>query len=52
MRTDGGGMTSIIKSGATPVYKAAQKGHLDVLKFLVLEAHADPNKWDEVWSRA
>ena len=49
---DGGGMTSIIKGGATPVYRAAKNGHLDVVKFLVLEANADPNKWDEVWSRA
>ena len=45
-------MMSIIKGGATPVKMAAWKGHLDVVKFLVVEAHADPNKWDEVWSRA
>ena len=52
MWIDDGGMTSIIKGGATPVYRAAQFGHLDVVKFLVSEANADPNKWDEVWSRA
>ena len=52
MWIDGGGMTSIIKIGATPVKIAAQQGHLDVVKFLVVEAHVDPNKWDEVWSRA
>ena len=47
-----GGMISTIKTGATPVFVAAQKGHLNVVKFLVLEANADPNKWDKVWSRA
>ena len=47
-----GGMTSIIKNGTTPVKTAARFGHLNVVKFLVVEAHADPNKWDEVWSRA
>ena len=52
MWIDDGGMTSIIKNGDTPVKRAAHYGHLDVVKFLVLEAHADPNKWDEVWSRA
>ena len=53
MWIDDGGMTSIIKDGATPVLMAAQNGHLDVVKVLVLEAHADPNKWDnKVWSRA
>ena len=45
-----GGMMSIIKNGRTPVYQASRNDHLDVVKFLVLEAHADPNKWDEVWS--
>ena len=49
---DAGGMTSIIKDGSTPVKNAAQFGHLDVVKFLVSEANADPNKWDKVWSRA
>ena len=52
MWIDDGGMTSIIKDGATPVLMAARFGHLDVVKFLVVEAHVDPNKWDEVWSRA
>ena len=52
MWIDDGGMTSIIKDGATPVKVAARNGHLDVVKFLVLEGNADPNKWDEVWSRA
>ena len=47
-----GGMTSIIKGGATPVFQAALNGHLDVVKYLVLEANADPNKGDKVWSRA
>ena len=51
MWIDDGGMASIIKSGATPVSRAAQNGHLDVVKFLVVEAHADPNKWAKVWSR-
>ena len=51
MRIDDGGMTSFIKTGTTPVGIAAYSGHLDVVKFLVLEAHADPTKGDEVWSR-
>ena len=51
MWIDDGGMISIVKIGATPVLKASQNGHLDVLKFLV-EAKANVNKWDEVWSRA
>ena len=51
MWIDDGGMISIVKEGATPALKASQKGHLDVLKFLV-EAKANVNKWDEVWSRA
>ena len=46
-----GGMMSIIKSGATPVLMAAKHGHLDVVKYLVLEANADPNKPNKVWSR-
>ena len=52
MWIDDGGMTSIIKTGFTPVGIAAESGHLDVVKFLVLEANADPTKGDEVWSRA
>ena len=51
MWIDDGGMISIVKGGYTPAYKASQYGHLDVLKFLV-EAKANVNKWDEVWSRA
>ena len=51
MWIDGGVMTSIIKSGSTPVKKAAANGHLDVVKFLVLEGKADPTKPLKVWSR-
>ena len=52
MRIDDGGMTSITKTGTTPVGAAAYYGHLDVVKFLVLEANADPDKPNKVWSRA
>ena len=48
MWIDDGGMTSIIKTGTTPVGIAAKNGHLDVVKFLVLEANADPNKPSKV----
>jgi len=44
MWIDDGGMTWIKKSGATPVFQAAKNGHLDVVKYLVLEANADPNQ--------
>ena len=47
-----GGMPLIIKTGGTPVHLASLNGHLDVVKCLVLETHADANKWDEVWIRA
>ena len=40
-----------MKSGATPVFVAAQNGYLDVVKFLVLEGKADPTKPLKVWSR-
>ena len=40
-----------VKSGATPVFVAAQNGHLNVVKFLVLEGKADPTKPLKVWSR-
>ena len=39
-----GGMMSIVKEQRTPVWSAAFRGHIDVVKFLVLEANADPNQ--------
>ena len=45
-------MAWIVKGGWTPVSAASQNGHLEVVKFLVLEKNVDANKWDEVWSRA
>ena len=48
----GVGMMSTIKDERTPVWIAALKGHVDVVKFLVLEANADPNKPHKVWIRA
>ena len=47
-----GGMMSTIKEERTPVWSAAFNGRVDVVKFLVLEANADPNKPNKVWSRA
>ena len=49
---DDGGTIPAVKDGATPVRMAAQCGHVDVVKFLTLEADADPNKADKVCSRA
>ena len=43
---------STIKEERTPVWSAAFYGHVDVVKFLVLEANADPNKPTKVWVRA
>jgi ankyrin repeat protein len=34
-------------AGATPLYIAAQEGHLDVVRCLVLELHADVNQADQ-----
>ena len=45
-------MMSTIKEERTPVWIAAFNGHVDVVKFLVVEANADPNKPNKVWSRA
>ena len=39
----------IIKAGVTPVFVAAAAGHLEVVKYLVLEAKADPNQPTKVW---
>ena len=39
-----------VKEEHTPVWNAAFNGHVDVVKFLVLEANADPNKPSKVWS--
>ena len=47
-----GGMMSTIKEERTPVWSAAFNGHVDVVKFLVLEANADPNKPEKVRIRA
>ena len=47
-----GGMMSTVKKECTLVWAAAFYGHVDVVKFLVMEANADPNKPDKVWSRA
>ena len=44
-------MMSTIKDGSTPVLKAACEGHLGVVKFLVIEAEADPHQSKQVWSR-
>ena len=52
MRTYVGVMISTIKDECTPVYIAARCGHLNVVKFLVLEANADPHKGNKVRSRA
>ena len=52
MWIDIGGMMSTIKEERTPVLEAAFNGHVDVVKFLVSEANADPNKPNKVWSRA
>ena len=51
MCTHVGGMISIIKDGTTPVHFAALEGRLDVVKFLILEANADPNKPKKVLGR-
>ena len=37
-----------IKDGFSPVSIAAFRGHLDVVKFLVIEANADPHQPDMV----
>ena len=52
MWIDDGGLMSTIQNQATPAYVAAQEGKLDVLKFLVLKANADPNQPIKVWNRA
>ena len=52
MWIDIGGMMSTIKEERTPVWVAAFNGHVDVVKFLVVEANADPNKPRMVWIRA
>ena len=39
-----------VKEERTPVWGAALNGHVDVVKFLVLEGNADPNKAHKVWS--
>ena len=36
------------KSGQTPLLKAAFRGHLDVVRFLVTEAKVDPHQRNEV----
>ena len=41
-------MISTIKDGSTPLLAAAFHGHLDMVKFLVLEANADPHQPDTV----
>ena len=46
-----GALLLTTKNEATPALVAAQEGHLSVLKFLVLEAHADPNQPDKVLRR-
>ena len=46
-----GGIISTTKTGFTPVCVAAQEGHLNVVKFLVLEAHADPHMPNKVVRR-
>ena len=38
------------KFGCTPLWNAAQYGHLKVVEYLVTEAKADPNQPDEVLS--
>ena len=52
MRTYVGVMISTIKDEWTPVHIAARCGHINMVKFLVLEANADPHKGNKVWSRA
>ena len=41
----------VMKHADTPLLAAAFHGHLDVVEFLVIEANADPNQTDKVWSR-
>ena len=43
-------MMSTIKDGTTPLLAAALHGHLDVIKFLVIEANVDPHQQDTVWN--
>ena len=52
MRTYVGVMISTIKDDCTRVFIAAKNGRLNVVKFLVLEANADPHKGNKVGSRA
>ena len=42
-------MMSTVKEERTPVWSAAFGGHVDVVKYLVLEADADPHKPNKVW---
>ena len=42
------GMIPTIKGERTPVWRAAFGGHIDVVKFLVLEAKVDFNKASKV----
>ena len=44
-----GGMMSTVKEERTPVWNAAFRGHVDVVKYLVMEADADPHKPNKVW---
>ena len=37
-----------IKDGSDPLLSAAFRGHLDVVKFLVIEAKANPHKKNKV----